>query len=39
MKIEATGSSKMLVPIDQTTWHHISEDSNQFIGELWDLRF
>jgi hypothetical protein len=28
MKMEATGSSKMLEPVYQTTWHHISEYCN-----------
>jgi hypothetical protein len=26
--MEAAGSTRTLVPFYQTTWHHISEDSN-----------
>jgi hypothetical protein len=28
VKMEAAGFSKMLVTVNQTTWHHISEDDN-----------
>lgn len=30
MRMEVTGSSKMLLNVYQTTWHHISEDSKLY---------